>query len=111
MTTWTIRVTVNRVVDGDTFDADADLGWGVWRRSIKGALMRFRVLGVDTPERGQPGWAEATEWLGRTILAFGNQPLTVESTALDSFGRALCHVRLPDGTNLADLYPDQWRTT
>ena len=39
-------------VDGDTFDA------GPWAQ-------RFRLWGVDTPERGEPGYAEATEALSR----------------------------------------------
>ncbi len=36
---------VNRVIDGDTFEADIDLGFGVWIRKQK-----FWLYGVDTPE-------------------------------------------------------------
>ncbi len=104
--TWKVRVVVNRVVDGDTFDGDADLGWGVWRRSIKGAPMRFRILGLDTPERGQPGYAEALG-LAAALLPVGSS-VWVESMALDSFGRALVNVTLVDGTNLRDLMPEEW---
>lgn len=46
-------VALNRVIDGDTVDATLDLGFGLW------ASFRFRVAGVDTPERGQADWARA----------------------------------------------------
>ena len=39
------RVTVLRVVDGDTVDVDIDLGFGVWLRNE-----RVRIMGIDTPE-------------------------------------------------------------
>ncbi len=104
--TWKVRVVVNRVIDGDTFDGDADLGWGVWRCSIKGAWMRFRILGIDTPERGQPGYADALGLLAAIIPP--ETSVWVESTALDSFGRALVNVTLSDGTNLRDLIPEEW---
>jgi endonuclease YncB( thermonuclease family) len=32
------------VIDGDTIDADVDLGFDVWIKT------RFRLLGIDTPE-------------------------------------------------------------
>jgi len=39
------RVTVLKVVDGDTVDVDIDLGFGVWLRNE-----RVRIMGIDTPE-------------------------------------------------------------
>lgn len=39
------RVTVKRVVDGDTVDVDIDLGFGIWMRDE-----RIRIMGIDTPE-------------------------------------------------------------
>lgn len=39
------RVSVLRVVDGDTVDVDIDLGFGVWLRDE-----RVRIMGIDTPE-------------------------------------------------------------
>lgn len=45
-----------RVIDGDTVELDVDLGFRIWSRQ------RFRLLGIDTPERGQSGWAEATAY-------------------------------------------------
>jgi endonuclease YncB( thermonuclease family) len=105
--TWKVRAVVKRIVDGDTFVADLDLGWGTWRLETARAPSRVRVLGYRAPERGQPGYAEAIAALS-AILPPGSA-CWVESTALDSFGRALCHCYLADGTNLLDLMPQQWR--
>lgn len=43
--------TVTRIVDGDTIDVDGNL--------------RIRLALVNTPERGEPGYAEATAFTGR----------------------------------------------
>ena len=56
-TSYIYRARINRVVDGDTFDATVDLGFHTYGRH------RFRLYDVDTPERGQPGYKEATEKL------------------------------------------------
>jgi len=45
---------VVRWVDGDTVDLAVDLGFGVSKAD------RFRLYGIDTPERGEPGHNEAT---------------------------------------------------
>ena len=42
---WNYRATVTRVIDGDTFDCEIDLGFDL---TIK---QRVRVAGVDTPEK------------------------------------------------------------
>jgi len=44
------NATVVRVVDGDTVDLTVDLGFRCHRRD------RFRLYGIDAPERGQDGW-------------------------------------------------------
>ena len=59
---YTYAAKITRVVDGDTVDADVDLGFNVWRHNE-----RLRLDGVDTPERGEPGYDEATEALSRRI--------------------------------------------
>ena len=45
---YTYKATITRVVDGDTFDADVDLGFGIVARH------RFRIDGIDTPETWRP---------------------------------------------------------
>jgi len=47
-------VTLVRVVDGDTIEVDLDLGFHVTLRQ------RCRLYGLNTPERGQEGYHEAT---------------------------------------------------
>ena len=47
---------VARWVDGDTVDVVIDLGFKVHTKQ------RLRLYGVNTPERGQPGFDEATAY-------------------------------------------------
>lgn len=56
------KAMVTNIVDGDTFDAIVDLGYGSHME------IRFRLVGVDTPERGQEGYDEAKEYLIQEIL-------------------------------------------
>ena len=51
------RVKVVRCVDGDTVDVIKDLGERVFKED------RYRLLGINTPERGQAGFDEATDYL------------------------------------------------
>lgn len=73
---------VERVVDGDTVDVLVDVGFRLT------AVQRFRVLGVDTPERGQPGYREAAEFTVGWLVAHLPR-LRVRSRKSDSFGRWL----------------------
>lgn len=53
--------TLDRVIDGDTYILDVDLGFRIH------AKLHIRAFGVDTPERGEPGHdlaaAFATEFM------------------------------------------------
>lgn len=75
---------VVRWVDGDTVEADVDLGFTVWVR------VRFRLYGIDTPERGQPGYDEAT--MHCIELAPAGSMVEVSSLGKDKYGRWLSHV-------------------
>ena len=91
--TYIYAVKVERVIDGDTVQLLVDLGFHLT------ASMRFRILGVDTPERGQPGWAEATAF---TRAWLEQSPgLTAATEKADSFGRWLADLHRPDGTCLS----------
>jgi len=107
--TWTVRAKVERIVDGDTFVATMDLGWGVYRAEVKGCPSRVRVLGYNSPERSSPDYQRAILALA-AIIPPGTTVWLI-SRQLDSFGRALCDVILPDGTNLLDSLPKEWRLT
>lgn len=85
------RATLHRVVDGDTVDLIVDLGF------YMAASIRFRVLGVDTPElRG--GTAE-TKTAAHEAKDFVTEELGAAATIIirtekaDSFGRWLADVR------------------
>jgi micrococcal nuclease len=56
------RGKVTRVVDGDTLDIEVDLSFRITTHQ------RFRLLGVDTPERGKEKCKEATQLLERLIV-------------------------------------------
>jgi micrococcal nuclease len=81
------RATLERIIDGDTIDVLLDLGFKVF------TLQRLRLLGIDTPERGQPGFHEATHELAELLNPTGRQqPLIVHTIKRDSFGRWLATV-------------------
>lgn len=56
-------VTVDNVVDGDTVDARVDMGFYSFIKE------RFRLARINTPERGQPGFDEATRFVRDWIAA------------------------------------------
>jgi Staphylococcus phage endonuclease len=68
---------IARVIDGDTAV--------LWAFSTP-PEERIRILGVDTPERGQPNYVEAARFTAHW-LAQG--PFTLETCKRDSFGRYL----------------------
>lgn len=55
------RGKVTRVVDGDTLDIEVDLSFRITTHQ------RFRLQYIDTPERGDKKFKEATELLERLI--------------------------------------------
>jgi micrococcal nuclease len=84
------HVTVERVIDGDTVILSVDMGNKItWRDS-------FRLMGIDTPERGQPGYTEACDHLAG-LLASGLSK--IETFKPDKFGRwlAALHVDADGG--------------
>jgi micrococcal nuclease len=83
-------------VDGDTCDIDVDLGF-----SIKTKL-RFRLHGINTPEHGQPGYAAAKEFLTKYL----NQPVTLQVTKLDKYGRYLAVILTSEGLSVNQMLLD-----
>ena len=75
--------TVEHVVDGDTVDISTG--------------ERVRILGYDTPERGECGYDDATNALSFVLLG-GNVTMTTDSgDNIDKYGRILRHI-LVNGT-------------
>lgn len=78
------RAEVVRWIDGDTVELIVDVGFKMAMRD------HFRLMGVDTPERGRPGAAEATARVRE--LAPGGAQVTVATHAKDKYGRWLAEV-------------------
>lgn len=80
------RAEVVRWVDGDTVDLKVDLGFKLTHTG------RFRLDGIDTPERGAPGYAEATAFCNRECPP-GTTVLIDSDPPMEKYGRYLVTVR------------------
>ena len=80
------RAQVINVIDGDTIDVDLD-----------GIEYRVRYIGVDTPERGDPFYREATDY-NRQLVGGETVILVKDISDTDRYGRLLRYIYLPDGT-------------
>lgn len=83
---YTYKLTIKRWVDGDTFDALVDLGFGISN------FIRFRVLDVDTPERGQLNYVEARQF-SESLFPIDSELISETIKSKDKYGRWL--VALP----------------
>jgi endonuclease YncB( thermonuclease family) len=86
---------VTRVVDGDT----VELGNG----------QTVRVVGIDTPERGQCGYDPASEHLAGLVL-YKQVRLTVSDEDTDHYGRLLRYVDVRKDGQLVDAGLNQIRS-
>ena len=100
------RCTVTRVVDGDTVDAEIDLGFDIVFKS------RIRLFGVDTPEsRTRDLDEKARGKLAKDFLSFclASSDEHVIKTSVDGkgkFGRVLGEIYC-DGKNINLLMIDK----
>lgn len=101
-----------RVIDGDTFEAEIDLGFGIRK------VDKFRLAGIDTPEIFGKG-SSAEKQHGQAAKQFVESlffrdaggdlkfpvPLTIHTIRdkAGKYGRFLAVVFLEDGSNLAEL--------
>ena len=85
---------VARWVDGDTVDLDVyvklDMGFHYWQTSQ--FKLRFRLNSINTPERGEPGWAEATAFCNEkfsvgTILTIKTYKMPTSYISTGTLGR------------------------
>lgn len=77
---------VLNVIDGDTIDVLLD-----------GEEYRVRYVGVDTPERGDPYYSEATQ-ANRDLVQGETVMLVIDVSETDQYGRLLRYIYLEDGT-------------
>ena len=96
---YTYRAKLVRCVDGDTADLDIDLGFCLTAR------IRGRLLGVDTPERGQPNYKQATAMLENLIsLQTGEEGyFTVQTEKTGKYGRWLVDIK-----NVNSVLAEKW---
>lgn len=78
---------VLKIVDGDTLDVLLD-----------GREERVRVFGIDTPERGQPCFREASDRLA--ALAGTQVRLRPDARDRDRYGRLLRYLYTADGRSI-----------
>lgn len=75
--------TVTRVIDADTLVLDDAL--------------KVRLYGIGSPERGQPGEQEATEYAVKLVLG---QHVEIEEQYQDRYRRTIAIVTLENGSTL-----------
>ena len=95
--------TVEDVIDGDTADV-----------MIDNRLYRVRYFGVDTPERGQRCFREATDRNQQLVHVGKKIYLLADAREFDDFSRLLRYVFLEDGTSVdatlvAEGFGEAWR--
>jgi micrococcal nuclease len=83
------------VVDGDTLDVEIDVGFHLITRQ------RLRLVGIDTPERGQEGYYEASEFVAQHVVG---KEIGVVTHKTDVFGRYLAEVFVPEANDFNDGY-------
>lgn len=86
---FTYPAAIERVVDGDTFLAEVDLGFGVCVRQ------RLRLRGVDAPELKTPEGQKAKEEMMR-LLPRGTR-VVIRSYKTDIYGRFVVDLLHPGG--------------
>lgn len=110
------RVRNIKVIDGDTFEAEVELGFGkVWEKVGRRKLPRFRLLGINAPETSRRGsWdnnmtetqvnaeiakgEEAKRWLAEKLGAADEVYIQSPGWEVDNFGRVLVEVFVFDET-------------
>lgn len=70
---------VSRVVDGDTFILNVDLGFGIWLRE-----QSFRLAGCNAREMDEEGGAETQAYLG--LLLRPGTRIVLRSIKVDKWG-------------------------
>mgnify|MGYP000999437729 CR=1 FL=1 len=99
MELYNYKALVTKIIDGDTVDAEVDLGFHIKME------MRLRLLGVDTPELRSSNLeekikaAEAKAYVTDFLLG---KEVIIKTEKADSFGRFLAIVYF-NGQNFNDL--------
>ena len=84
---YTYSATIVRWVDGDTVDLVVDCGFYIRLES------RFRLFGIDTPERGQDRYDEA-RMHAESLAPPGREVVVKTYQAPDKYGRFLALIEV-----------------
>jgi endonuclease YncB( thermonuclease family) len=89
-------VELRKFVDGDTLEArlqtivEIDIGFRIKQTLAMTTVQRLRLLGVDTPEKDEPGYGEASAFSRQWLTSrFAAGALRARTEKQDSFGRWL----------------------
>ena len=83
---YTYKAKLDRVIDGDTVDANIDLGFDITIHK------RIRLAGIDTPESRTRDLEEKAKGLAskdKLIELLGNGDFVLESKEVGKYGRVL----------------------
>lgn len=88
------NATITNVVDGDTFDADVILGYGIT------VNQRFRINGINTPEIF--GTEKQTGKISKKFMNdnFLKKDILIHNKGLDSFRRNLAEIYFINQDNI-----------
>lgn len=78
--------TIIKVVDGDTVDVNVDLGMDVH------CNQRFRLLGINAPEHGNPAGDASTAWLKTLLLVGDTVIIRTHKDKREKYGRYLATI-------------------
>jgi len=92
-----------RIIDGDTIEADVDLGFRIRQRQI------IRLAGIDAPELRAKDPEErrrsrsAKIALERMLLVWQPAEILMHSIGLDKYGRSLAVIWASDGSSWDEI--------
>jgi micrococcal nuclease len=84
---------VINVVDGDTLDAEVDLGFKIYTKQ------RLRLAHVDAPERSEAKYTEAKEFVKNAVL---NKEVRIKTSKPSKWGYFLAEIYI-NNESLADM--------
>ena len=105
-----------RVIDGDTYEMDIDLGFGLHLRGDESPSATIRLKDIDTPEthrvsRDSPEWKHGLAAKQRVEDLLIDQDVIVRTVKnkdyFGKYGRFLASIELPDGRDLASVLREE----
>lgn len=99
------RATYVKTIDGDTVDALIDLGFKVQLGTSKSPV-RLRLAVIDTPEKGELGWTEATNFTRKWFEANPEFIVKTDHDKSGGFDRWLADCYSLSGESISKLLLD-----